>query len=73
MPVPVAADAGRGPPTSPDQGSGACGFEVAPGGAAGLHLGHADEDRIADTYGVEVAPGQDPALMLAVTGATTRN
>ena len=23
--------------------------------------------RIADTYGVEVAPGQDPALMLAVT------
>jgi uncharacterized protein YxjI len=23
--------------------------------------------RIADTYGVEVPPGQDPALMLAVT------
>jgi uncharacterized protein YxjI len=23
--------------------------------------------RIADTYGVEIAPGQDPALMLAVT------
>jgi uncharacterized protein YxjI len=23
--------------------------------------------RVADTYGVEVAPGQNPALMLAVT------
>jgi uncharacterized protein YxjI len=23
--------------------------------------------RVADTYGVEVAPGQDPALLLAIT------
>ena len=25
--------------------------------------------RITDTYGVEVAPGHDPALMLAVTAS----
>lgn len=36
---------GEGLLPAPYQGSGACGFEVASGGAAGLHLGHADDGR----------------------------